>query len=265
MQVLTDDGTRMEMRVDGRDRANSVVVIHGFPLTHEIWDTQVEALSRTHRMIAPDLRGAGSSSVSDGPYLMEMLAADVAAALDALSVDRATIVGHSMGGYVALAFARMFTERVERLVLVSSRLAADTPQQAQERRKLADGVERADSIGAVVDAYLPRLLAAGAFADRPALVERVRTIAQHTNPLGVAATLRGMALRAPGDDIAEDLGVPMLMIAGAKDATISLEEAGAVARRFPRGRLVVCEQSGHLPMMEEPDVVTAALAAVLNE
>ena len=125
MQVLTDDGARIAACVDGRERTRAVLLVHGFPFAHAIWDAQNNALAAIARVIRLDLRGAGMSSVPEGPYLMERLAADIAVLLDALGIERAALVGHSMGGYVALAFSRMFTERVERLALVSSRLAAD--------------------------------------------------------------------------------------------------------------------------------------------
>lgn len=264
MQVFTDDGTRVDVRIDGAN-GTPIVLIAGFPLTREIWNAQVDALSRTHRAIRPELRGIGKSSAPDGPYLMEVLASDVATALDALGIERTAIAGHSLGGYVALAFARMFAERVTHLALISSRLAADTPERAAAREALAEGVESADDIGAVVESFVPALTAPQTAVERPDVVERVRAIAQSVEPKGAAALLRGMAQRSAADDIAPDLDVPVAVVAGARDATISLEEARAVAAAFPRGRLVVCERSGHLPMLEEPQRVTDALAALLSE
>jgi pimeloyl-ACP methyl ester carboxylesterase len=260
MQVFGDDGARTDVRVDGAD-GNAVVMIHGFPLTREIWDAQAEALARTHRVVRPDLRGMGASSVPDGPYLMEVLASDVAAALDALSIERAALVGHSLGGYVALAFARMYAERVTHLALVCSRIAADTPEIAENRRKNADSIER--------DAALPpetvsRLLAPETVSQHPQIAQRALELSRRIEPRGAAAMLRGMAMRVASDDIAPDLDVPAAVVAGARDAVIPMEEARAVAQAFPQGRLVVCERSGHLPMLEEPDRVTAALAALLT-
>ncbi|HEY6327547.1 MAG TPA: alpha/beta hydrolase, partial [Candidatus Cybelea sp.] len=202
--------------------------------------------------------------VPDGPYLMERHAADVATLLDALGIERAALVGHSMGGYVALAFARMFTERVSHLALVSSRLAADTPAQAAARRELADRTELARAIGPVVETYLPRLLASKTRFERQEVVERAYAIARQTNPSGAAATLRGMALRAASDDIAADLDLPVLVIAGGCDEVVPIEESRDTARRFARAQIVECNESAHLPMLEEPDRVNDALGAWLT-
>jgi 3-oxoadipate enol-lactonase len=263
MQVFGDDGIRIQVRVDGDATADAVVLIHGFPLAHEIWSAQIDALARSHRVIAPDLRGMGKSSVIDGPYLMESLAADVAATLDALGVDRAAVVGHSLGGYVALAFTRMFSERVTHLALVCSRLAADDDRQAKSRNELADRIERERSIEPVVEAYVPRLFAPQTLERGGEVVDRVYALARTLDVRGAAAVLRGMALRSSSEDIAADLNLPMVAIAGGCDALLGRQEAIAVAGVFPRGRLVVCERSGHLPMLEEPEGVTSALRDLL--
>src|SRR5579884_3193697 len=142
MRVRSDDA---EIDVAAAGSGDAIVLLAGFPLTREIWETHAAELARTHLVIRPDLRGIGSSSAPDGPYLMETLAGDIAAVLDALGIDRAAFVGHSLGGYVAMAFARMYTERVERLALVCSKLAADTPEMARSREDLADRAEREDS------------------------------------------------------------------------------------------------------------------------
>ncbi|HKU81081.1 MAG TPA: alpha/beta hydrolase [Candidatus Tumulicola sp.] len=264
MQVFTDDGTCVDVRVDGANGV-PIVLIAGFPLTREIWNAQSESLSHAHRAIRPELRGVGKSSVPDGPYLMEVLASDVATALDALGIERAAIAGHSLGGYVALAFARMYSERLTHLALVCSRLAADSPERAAQRAALADRLDADGTIDAAVAAFVPALAAERTARERPGVTERLREIAGTIDPKGAAALLRGMAMRPDAGDIAADLDVPVAVIAGAADVNLSLDEARGIAAAFPRGRLVVCEHSGHVPMLEEPQRVSDALAALLTE
>jgi len=194
MQVFENDGARIGVRVDGSG-GDAVVLLHGFPFTREIWNEQSKMLAAAHRAISIDLRGMGESSACDGPYLMEILAGDVAGVLDALGVDRATIVGHSLGGYVALAFARMYAERVERLALVCSRLGADDLAQAKWRNELAERAEARASNVEIVDAFLERCFSHETREKRPEIVEKARKIAEKNDPRGLAAMLRGMALR----------------------------------------------------------------------
>jgi pimeloyl-ACP methyl ester carboxylesterase len=261
VRVTVDDA---QIDVEDRGSGDAIVLLHGFPLTRAIWDAQVDALSRSHRVFCPDLRGMGASSSPDGPYLMETLASDIAGMLDAMSVERATIVGHSLGGYVALAFARMYVERVAGLALVCSRIAADSPEQARAREDLAVVIERKNSIQPAIEAYVPKLFAPETPALRPDLVERVCEIARCNDPLGAAAMLRGMAQRIPADDIVGDVEGEVLVIAGGADRLFGRTEARQVTDAFRSGRLEFCEASGHLPMLEEPDRVSALLLGWLG-
>jgi pimeloyl-ACP methyl ester carboxylesterase len=256
------DGAELDVVADGN--GDAIVLIHGFPLTREIWNAQASQLAQTHRVICPDLRGMGRSSVPNGPYLMETLAGDLAAVLDALSIDRAAIVGHSLGGFVALAFARMYTERVTRLALVCSRLAADSPEISSFRNDLADRLERENSIEPAVESYIPRLFSDASLQGDSDIVERARGIVRTNSPRGAAAMLRGMAQRADSYDIAADLAMPVLIVAGAGDKVVPLTEAQGMTAVFPAARLAVMESSGHLPMLEEPAALTAELAAFLS-
>ncbi len=253
MRIAVDDAS-IDVATSGKGEA--IVLIHGFPMTREIWSAQTAALQKKYLVICPDLRGMGRSQVWEGPYLMETLAADVAAVLDALGIDRAALVGHSMGGYVAMAFCRMYTERVTKLALVCSRLAADSESAARERNDLAERAERTASIEPVVEAYVPRMLAPEASATAR---NSAYAIARQNDPRGAAALLRGAAQRVESWDIARDLQMPVLVVAGARDSIVNLEEAHAVCAAFSHGALEVFERSGHLPMLEEPQALARCL------
>ncbi len=258
MRVTVDEAT-IDVATDGK--GDAIVLIHGFPLTREIWDLQAAQLARVKFVIRPDLRGMGSSSVPDGPYLMETLAGDVAAVLDAIGIERAAIVGHSLGGYVAMAFCRMYTERVTKLALVCSRLAADSGEVALAREQLADRAEREGVIDPIVDAYLPKLFAQFSLENRVSAVDRAREIARRNDPKGAASMLRGMAQRADSYDIAEELDMPVLIVSGGADQVVGPAEAEEMRRAFPRATRRVFERTGHMPMLEEPE----ALARLLCE
>jgi 3-oxoadipate enol-lactonase len=260
MQVLNDDA-QIDVLVDGT--GESIVMLHGFPLTREIWDVQAAALARDHRVVRLDLRGMGASAAVGGPYLMATLASDVAAVIDAIGAPRVTLVGHSLGGYVALAFARMYAERVERLALVCSRITADDAARAAWRFSRADAVEAANSGTAIIEEMLPAMLSKESVARNPGLADRVRAIAAKNDPRGLAAMLRGMALRESSEDIATDLSMPVLIVAGRHD-TIPAEEVQAMAAAFPRARLIWAEHSAHLPMLEEPQMLCRVLAAFVS-
>ncbi|MGH7683620.1 MAG: alpha/beta fold hydrolase, partial [Vulcanimicrobiaceae bacterium] len=118
MKSISVDGGALAYAENGS--GNAVVLIHGFLLDHSTWDSVTPRLASRARVLRPDLRGLGRSSVTPGPYLIELLAADIAALLDAKDIATATLVGHSLGGGVAMQFSYQFPEMTERLVLMSS-------------------------------------------------------------------------------------------------------------------------------------------------
>jgi pimeloyl-ACP methyl ester carboxylesterase len=265
------DGRRIGFD-DSGGAGTPLVLLHGFPLDRTIWDEQLPALAGT-RVIRVDLRGCGESEPSDGPALMEALAGDVAGLLDALHVERAALAGHSIGGYVALAFFRMYEERVGGLALIASHTAADAARQAAapdalaSQRELAAGrddlaarLEREGTMNAALESYLPRYFAPTAYRERPELVERARAVMARQDPRGCAHLIRGMKQRVASDDLLADVRVPALVIAGAHDAYISPASLRATAAAMPDAAYVELEEAGHLPQFEAPARTARALA-----
>ena len=115
----------IEMAYDDVGSGPAVVLLHGYPFNRSMWREQVEALSASHRVITPDLRGHGETSVGREPATMEAMGRDVAALLDELEIKRIVLGGLSMGGYVAFAFYRHFGLRVRALILADTRPQSD--------------------------------------------------------------------------------------------------------------------------------------------
>jgi 3-oxoadipate enol-lactonase len=268
--IVTIDGRRIGYDDSGGAGA-PVVLLHGFPLDRTVWDEQLDALvAAGARVIRVDLRGCGESEAGDGPALMEALAGDIAGVLDALHIERAALVGHSIGGYVALAFFRMYEERVAGLALVASHVAEDASRNVNAdpaQRELAAGrddlaarLERDGTMDPAVDSYLPRYFAPDAYRERPELVERARAIMQRQNARGCAQLVRGMKERLDSHDLLEDVRVPALVIAGAQDVYLKPETLRETAAAIRGAVFVELAGVGHLPMFEAPDETANALA-----
>jgi len=241
-----------------------VVLVHGFPLDHAMWDAQVEALKGEHRVIVPDLRGFGRSGVTEGTVTMEQFADDVAGLLDALGIQKRVLVaGLSMGGYVVFQFFRRHRGRVRGLVLCDTRAGADTPEAAAARRETAGQVLR-EGPGSLVENMPARLFAGATLRDRPELDESLRRVIAGTDPRGIAAASRGMAERPDDTPLLPEIDCPTLVVVGGEDAISPPEEMGRIAAAIPGARLVEVPDAGHMSPMENPAAVNAALREFLG-
>ncbi len=236
-----------------------LVLLHGFPLDHTMWNSQINALSTTCRVIAPDLRGFGNSPLSKGDAErgidMAEYAADVLALLDELVGDDPVILcGFSMGGYVLWQFVLQYPTRVRALVLSDTKAANDSDDARQTRLDAAKAVMCA-GVGPVAEAMLPKLLSPTTLAHRRELVEQVDTMIRATAPEAVAAAQRGMARRPDVRENLAELTLPTLVIVGAEDAISPPAEMVAIAAAMPRARYIEVSQAGHLAPLENPKVV----------
>lgn len=241
-----------------------IVFLHGFPLNKSMWQPQLELFARTHRVIAPDLRGHGDSTVTQGVVTMRQMADDVAKLLEALDMHGpVTLCGLSMGGYVAWEFWRHYSARLARLILCDTRAAADTQEVARGRQLMAAEVLEA-GVGAVVDSMLPKLVSAKTHQDQPALVETLRHMMQAADPRGVAAAQRGMAERIDMTPMLKDVAVPALLLCGTEDKISPPAEMSSLAVAMPCATFVAIPDAGHLATLEQPAAANAAIQHFLG-
>lgn len=233
-------------------RGAPLILIHGFPLDHTIWDEVVPFLKDDFDLILPDLRGFGESDVVDAPYAMTDLADDLAALLDHLSLESAFLAGHSMGGYVALAFANAYPQRVRGLALVASQAAADAPERKAGRYAQARQIAE-EGIGETVAGMTVKLTA----DERVRLV--VHDLMRRQKPAGYIGSLHAMAERADALFTLANGSFPVLLIHGEADDLIPIERAREIQAKVTRARLVELPDAGHMPMMEAPRAVAEAL------
>lgn len=239
-----------------------ILFIHGFPLNHQIWSSQIQTLSTTHRVIAPDVRGHGKSEATPGPYKMEQMADDVKALIDTRRCGPVMLIGHSMGGYITFAFLRHYPKLVAGLGLVCTRPGADTPEGKTNRENLAQRVEKEGSI-AVVDAMFPKMLSSTTYGEQLELSDGIRQMMLATPVAGIAGASRGMALRADSSDLLSSIKVPTLIITGANDQLIPPKESENMAKQISNATLHIVPGAGHLPSAEKPGEFNRALREFL--
>jgi len=240
-------------------KGKPIIFIHGYPLDHTIWLPLVPELEKHAWLILPDLRGHGQSPAPAGVYSMELLAEDILALMDEMGLEKAVIAGHSVGGYIALHFARDFPERLAGLALVASHCFSDPPELKQNRLDTAEKVERTGKADFIGESMLPNL------TPDKALQEKLRLIMEKAKPAGVAGILRGMAQRKDTCEVLSNLNVPAVIIAGELDKHLPIEKAQQMADMMKKPWLEIIPGAGHMPMMESPQKVSQILLSLLRQ
>jgi pimeloyl-ACP methyl ester carboxylesterase len=192
---------------------------------------------------------------------MAEFAADLNELLQQLKTGPVVLIGHSMGGYVALAFARQFPDMLRGLVLVSTKAGADTPEAAAGRRATAEQV-RADGVKVVVDAMAAKMLAAS--NEDATMAAQMHGLMAASKPEGVIAALLGMAERPDSTALLAGISAPTLIVTGADDHIIPPVESEKLAAAIPGAQSSVIPGAGHLVAFEQPDAFNRTLAEWLG-
>ncbi len=248
---------------DEGDGAEAVLLIHGHPFDRTLWQPQSAGFAGTrYRVITPDLRGFGGSTVTAGQPEWEVYARDMAALLDHLGVERAVIGGISMGGQIALEFQRLFPERVRALVIADSFAETDSAERRAWRYTTADRLER-EGMAGYADEVLTSMVAPYNVEARPAVAGHVLRMMREAPAQGAAAALRSRAERPDYTGMLGTITAPALVVVGRDDAFTTIEEARSLARRIPDATLAVIEGAGHLPNLERAEEFDQALREFL--
>lgn len=233
----------IELAYNRQGRGTPLVLLHGFPLDHHLWDVIIPLLDDSFDLIIPDLRGFGESTTVYTAYTMDDLASDIAGLLDELEIKNTAIAGHSMGGYVALAFARLHPKRVNGLGLVSTQALADPPDRKEGRYKSAAEVEE-KGIGGVVDAMTTK------FTSDQRLQEFSRKSMERQQPAAYIGALKAMAERLDSTPMLASIDYPVVIIHGNADALIPIDRAYEMKNAISHAHFVEVKDAGHLPMLE---------------
>ncbi len=254
----------VSLNVVERGEGEPLLLVHGFPLDHSMWREQLEGLSDRFRVIAPDLRGFGASDVTEGTVTMEQFADDLARLLDALKIDGpVNLCGLSMGGYIAWQFVARHSNRLKRLVLCDTRAVADSKETAEGREKQAQRV-LAEGAAIVADTMEPKLFYRDENeSSEPAYIREMRNVIEATKPQGIAAALRGMAVRPDFTSRLGEIQVPTLVICGQHDAISPSAEMRKIAEGIRGARYVEIAEAGHMAPLEKPEAVNAAIGEFL--
>jgi 3-oxoadipate enol-lactonase len=235
-----------------RGHGAPLVLIHGYPLDHTIWNEVLPLLEDSFDLILPDMRGFGESTTVGKPYSMDDMAGDIAGLLDHLGIQQAALAGHSMGGYLALAFARLYPNRTRGLGLVSSQTLADPPDRKQGRYDTAAQVAE-KGVGLVAEAMSTKL------SSDARNQSFVHGLIEEQSSAGVIGALKGMAERIDLTSLFASFEFPVVIVHGDADALIPVERAREMAIANANAKYFELAGVGHLPMMEDAKSTAEAL------
>ena len=235
-----------------------IVLLHGYLETSEIWDRFVPHLSGQCRVICPDLPGHGDSGTWGDEHSMEDLAGAVKAIMDLEGVDRALVAGHSMGGYVSMAFAQLFPDRLAGYVLFHSTCFADTEEKKNNRDREISLV-LCGRKKQIISVNIPRAFAEINLERMREEVAICREIACKNSDEGIIALLRGMKDRKDTSEVLSDPSLDLMLVGGMRDNYIPVEVFDKVVGLAPHASVLRLEESGHMGFVEEAEKAANAL------
>ncbi len=251
--MLTFNVNGVDLAYERVGKGNKVLVlVHGYPLDHTIWQEILPFLNAKFELVLPDLRGFGSSGLSNGQSSIATMAADLVALLNHLDLNQAAVAGHSMGGYVALAFAQKWPERLSGLGLISSQALADNPDRKQGRYEAAKLIFQSGVQPVANDMPLK-------LSPNVRVQTLIREVINRQRPVGLAAALQAMAEREDTSKLLPGLQSPLMLLHGDADELIPIERALEIKQVVPEAHLVELAGVGHMPMLEAPRETAEAL------
>ena len=230
-----------------------IVLIHGYMETSEVWENFADRASQMFRTLSIDLPGHGLSYLCNEINSMELMAESVIAVLDSLKISKALLVGHSMGGYAALAALQLFPERLSGITLFNSHPFADSPEAIEKRYKNIALVE-AGKKDNMISNFVNNLYAAQNLKTMPEAVDKSLSIASEISDKTIIADLKGMIERPSRVGLVEEGKVPLLWILGDKDIHINCDEALKAVKLPSNSEVAILSRVGRMGFIEAEEV-----------
>lgn len=249
------------LNVTQEGTGETVVLIHGFCGSSLYWKEVIPLLSKKFKVVAVDLRGHGKSRLGSRPFGIEEMADDVARLLDKMNIGQAFLFGHSLGGYVTLAFAEKYQDRLKGYGLIHSTPYPDS-EEAKEGRNNSIELIAAKGMGPFIDGLIPKLFAPDSLAKMPEQVEFAKQIGLSTHPDGAIGCLEAMRDRKDRHFVIRGANTPSLLIAGEKDQIIPIEKIFSMDH--PHMKMVELKGIGHMGMLEGPDILANELVKFIE-
>jgi len=249
----------MAYQIDGPDNGPPILMSNSLMSSLEMWDSNIASLTDRYRVIRYDTRGHGQSEVTQGPYSINLLAADLVALMDALNIHSAHLVGLSMGGMICQYIGANNPERVLSLSLCDT--ASEMPPRSLWEERFTTAKEM--GIPGLVDGTINRWFLADFIKSNPTQIDMVRKMILSTpveGYLGCASAVRDMAQST----MLLKIKAPTMVLVGKQDPACTVEQATVLNRLIPHSSMIVIDQAAHLSNIEKPQEFNSALRGFLD-
>lgn len=254
-------GRELHYQCDGAGPA--VVLLHGFAEDGSVWAFQKDYLKQHFQILIPDLPGSGASgTIAD--MSMEGLAEAVHAILQQEGIEKCTLIGHSMGGYIALAFAEKYEALLNGLGLFHSSAYADSDEKVATRKKAIAFIAENGAVN-FLKTTIPNLYSPATKKDRPALIEQQLQAAGRFSSEALIRYYEAMIERRDRTGFLKRTTLPVLFVMGSWDTAVPMKDGLAQSHLPQLAYIHVLQQSGHQGMAEEPERSNTLLAHFLSE
>jgi len=247
--------------VEGKGRA--IVLLHGFLGSADSWKEPKKGFAKHFKVICIDLPGHGKSDCFGYIHSMDLMAGAIKAVMDKLRLKKYVVIGHSMGGYAALAFAELFPDSLRGLCLFHSSSYADSDQKKKDRNKAIKAVKNNYSI--YVRATIKNLFATKNLKHFHKEIIATQQIARKTSKRGVVAALEGMKDRPSRDVILHFAQYPIAFIIGKYDNILPMQSLLDQTKLIKHKHVLLLENSGHMGFIEQPATCTKFLKRFIRE
>lgn len=254
-RIAINEGFVMEVKESGQ--GTPIMLLHGYCGSSDYWKKTAAHLSKHYRVIMPDLRGHGRSDAPVGAYTIEQMADDIVQLADKLELERFVLLGHSMGGYVALSVLERYSDRLLGAGLIHSTAFPDSEEAKVNRLKAVERIQK-NGISEFVDGLVPKLFHPDYKDQEAELILEAKEIGYLTPPHGAIGAALAMREREDRTMVLSAAKLPILLTAGQGDSVVPQEKLFIV--NGPHVMQAIMEQAGHMGMMEQPE----ELADIIN-
>lgn len=263
MNVLIN-GSHLFYLDSGLSSGPPLLFIHGFPFSHAMWQPQMEALGARYRTIAYDVKGHGDSDVGDGQYSIESHVDDLIGLMDHLGTRQVTVVGLSMGGYIALRALEREPSRFTAAILCDTRSEADS-NEAKLRRFAAVPAVKSSGSRVFADTFTKAVFAESTLTEQPGIVAQIHSIIAHTPPLSIAGTMLALAARTDTTSSLSRLRMPVLILVGEHDTTTPPDAARSMHESIAGSQIEIVPRAAHMSTLENPAFVNTVMLKFLDQ